>query len=70
MTVSDTHIGKHKHKTVTKKGKGKKNRRECLVVMMRLLVRDRAQNTKNPTIEVPPSILMMGEGGWRRSIPC
>jgi hypothetical protein len=45
-TVGDTHIGKHKQKTMRKKGKGK-NRRECLKVMRRLIVRDRAQNTKN-----------------------
>jgi hypothetical protein len=35
--VGDTHIGKRKQKTMTKKGKGK-NKRECLEVMMRLLV--------------------------------
>jgi hypothetical protein len=40
-TVGDTHIGKHKQKTMTKKGKGK-NRRECLEAMGRLLARDRA----------------------------
>jgi uncharacterized hydantoinase/oxoprolinase family protein len=41
VTVGDTHIGKHKQKTMTKKGKGK-NRRECLEAMGRLLARDRA----------------------------
>jgi hypothetical protein len=57
--VGDTHIGKHKQKTMTKKGKGKKNRRECLGVMRRLLARDRAQNTKNPTLAVPPPTVIM-----------
>jgi hypothetical protein len=40
-TVGDTHIGKHKQKTMTKKDKGK-NRREYLEAMGRLLARDRA----------------------------
>jgi hypothetical protein len=40
-TVGDTHIGKHKQKTMTKKGK-EKNKRECLEAMGRLLARDRA----------------------------
>jgi hypothetical protein len=35
-TVGDTHIGKHKQKTITKKGKDKKNKRECLEAMRRL----------------------------------
>jgi hypothetical protein len=60
-TVGDTHIGKHKQKTMTKKGKGKKNKRECLEAMRRLLARDRAQNTKNPTLTVlPPTLTMAG----------
>jgi hypothetical protein len=57
-TVGDTHIGKHKQKTMTKKGKGK-NRRECLEAMMRLLARERAQSTKNPTLAVLPLTLTM-----------
>jgi hypothetical protein len=40
-TVGDTHIGKHKQKTMSKKSKVK-IRRECLEVMRRLLARDRA----------------------------
>jgi hypothetical protein len=64
-TVGDTHIGKRKHNTVTKQGKGK-NKFECMVAMMRLLVQDRTPNTKNPTIAVPSPILTMG--GCRRSI--
>jgi hypothetical protein len=46
--VGDTHIGKRKQKTMTKKGKGK-NKRECLQAMMKLLVQKGAKNTKNPT---------------------
>jgi hypothetical protein len=61
-TVDDTHIGKQKQKIMTKKGKGKKQR-ECLEAMRRLLVRDRAQNTKNSMIALLPPILMMGHGG-------
>jgi hypothetical protein len=58
--VGDTHIGKCKQKTMTKKGKGK-NRRECLEAMRRLLIWDRAQNTKNPTLAVlPPTLTMAG----------
>jgi hypothetical protein len=48
-TVGDTHIGKRKQKTMTKKAKGKKNKIDCLQVMMKLLVWKGAQNTKNPT---------------------
>jgi hypothetical protein len=44
-----------------KKGKGK-NKRECLEAMRKLLVQDRAQNTKNPTIPLLPPILTMGGG--------
>jgi hypothetical protein len=45
-----------------KKGKGK-NKRECLEAMRKLLVQDRAQNTKNPTIPLLPPILTMGGRG-------
>jgi hypothetical protein len=58
-TVGDTHIGKHKQKTMTKKGKGKKKRRECLKAIRRLLVHYRSQNTKNLTLAVPPLAVMM-----------
>jgi hypothetical protein len=58
-TVGDMHIGKRKRKTMTKKGKYK-NRREWLKAMRRLPVRKVAQNTKNPTLALLPSILMMG----------
>jgi hypothetical protein len=44
--------------TITKKGK-EKNQKECLEVMKRLLVRDTAQNTKNPTIALLPLMMMM-----------
>jgi hypothetical protein len=43
-----------------KKGKGK-NKRECLEAMRRLLVQDRAQNTKNPMI--PTSATDTNDGG-------
>jgi hypothetical protein len=45
--VGDTHIGKRKQKTMTKKGK--KNKRECLEAIRKLLVQKGAQHTKNPT---------------------
>jgi hypothetical protein len=57
-TVGDTHIGKRKQKTMSKKSKVK-IRRDCLEVMRRLLARDRDQNTKNPTLTVLPSTVTM-----------
>jgi hypothetical protein len=37
-----------------------KNRRECLEAIRRLPVQKVAQNTKNPTLALLPSILTMG----------
>jgi hypothetical protein len=48
-------------RSLERRAKAKKNQRECLATMMRLLVRDKAQNTKNPTIAVlPPTATMAG----------
>jgi hypothetical protein len=47
--VGDTHIGKRKQKTMTKKSKEKKNKRESFKATRKLLILKGAQHTKNPT---------------------